>query len=137
MYYPGFHLVLGLGLAHLTSQRIITGMSKEEFPTGGQLVVRGAAGRRHLPDTCHALVSTPSQTSLSLLLCIDVVLHGGLGSSTALAWLGDGEMIIAAMGWAFTMVYVNYTTAVLLQLSWGLGVPILTLPPPATAGGGT
>lgn len=70
-----------------------------------------------------------TQTVLFITLSADAITAGRLANGVLLWAAGDGELLLANLGWAVTMAYVSYITSVLLQLSWFLDIPILTLKP--------
>jgi phosphatidylglycerophosphate synthase len=101
--YPGLTVVLGVVLAHLCTQRIVTSMSKEVY---SQL---------------------QAASTLFTVLAADAVVHGGFQNGFIASMAPDLGALVSLLGWAVTSLYFNYVCSVLIQLSLFLGQPIVTL----------
>mgnify|MGYP005991879199 CR=1 FL=1 len=109
--YPGFTVVLGVVLAHLCTQRIITSMSHEQYS--------------QLQGTL----------TLFTLLAADATLHGDFSKGLIMRFAPDTGALVSLLGWLVSMLYFNYVCSVLIQLSIFLDQPIMTLKPKAAPAG--
>jgi len=105
VFYPGFTVVLGLVLAHLCTQRIITSMSHETY---SQL------------QGCLTIFT---------VLAADATMHGDFSQGVIMGFAPDTGALVSLLGWFVSMLYFNYVCSVLIQLSMFLDQPILTLKP--------